>query len=133
MTGRYAGHSATRAYIRWLILRAGRERPRRPPGAAHLHVNLLQGYRGRLGPLLYHSFDRRFRKTGIEDLYGEFFSFPEHRPERAYTRFGFVPFDRRETMLFRGRINKPVHIVCVHRRLSSETGIDGPEHQGDCP
>jgi len=126
-TGRYAGHPCSIRYIRWLILRAARERPRHPRGAAHLHFNLLEGYRGRLGFQLWRTFHRRLREAGIEELYGEFFSYPNHRPEAIYARYGFVPFDRKETTLFREEIAAPVHIVvCVNRGLPAESPPGSP-------
>jgi hypothetical protein len=133
ITGRYANHPPSRRYIRWLILRSAMERPRRPRGAAHLHFNLLEGFRGRLGLLLWHTFDHRLRQAGIKDLYGEFFSFPGHRPEKPYSHIGFVPFDRRETTLFRDHINESVQIVCLHRRLPARSPSGELEVSGDSP
>ncbi len=113
--GRYAGHPRSRQYLRWLILRGGLERPRRPKGSAHLHFNLLDGFRGRLGHQMWFAFDRRLRQAGIEKVYGEFPSWQHRRPEVAYSRYGFSEFDRRETTVFRPEVSETVHLVCAIR------------------
>ena len=101
VTGHYAEHPRSRQFIRWLLTAAGRERPRRPGEAAHLHFNLKDPHRGRfLGRYLWQAFEQKLLAAGIGHCYGEFFSYPGRRPEHVYARYGFSIFDRRETTVF---------------------------------
>ena len=118
VAGSYADHPRSRQYVRWVLTAGGRERPRHPAHAAHLHFNLVESCRGRfLGKHLWEAFDRRLRAAGISQVYGEFYSYPGRRPERAYARYGFTVFDRRKTTLFQPEIPDPVHVVCALRQV----------------
>ena len=119
--GTYDDHPRSRQYVRWVLTAGCRERPRHPAGAAHLHFNLVESCRGRfLGKHLWDTFDRRLRAAGVREVYGEFYSYQGRRPERAYARYGFTVFDRRETTLFHPEIADTVHVVCARRQVPQD-------------
>jgi len=119
--GGYDDHPRSRRYVRWVLTAGCRERPRHPASAAHLHFNLIESCRGRfLGKHLWDAFDQRLRAAGIKEVYGEFYSYPGRRPERAYARYGFSVFDRRQTTLFWPEIADPVEVVCALRQVPTD-------------
>lgn len=116
--GRYARHPRSRQFIRWLLTSAYREQPKHPPDAAHLHIQIEKGYRGRgVGRQLWEEYERELRAAGIKRCYGTFYSHRRRRPELAYARYGFTVFDRRQTTMFQPEISEPVEVVCVSKEL----------------
>ncbi len=115
-TGRYARHSRSRRFVRWLFTSGFREQPRHPADAAHLHWDLQKGFRGRgICLRLWEAYEKMLRAAGVKGCYGSFFSFPRRRPENVYARYGFRVFDRKPTTLFQPDLPEPVEVVCVHR------------------
>lgn len=116
--GRYGNHPRSRRFIRWLLTAGFREQPKHPPGAAHLHIQIDRGYRGRgVARQLWEHFESRLRATGVKQCYGAFFSHPKRRPELAYARYGFTVFDCRRTTMFQPEITDPVEVVCVCKKF----------------
>jgi GNAT superfamily N-acetyltransferase len=117
--GRYANHARSRRFVRWLLTAGFWEQPKHPASAAHLHLNLQRGYRGRgAGRRLWETYEKRLRSTGIQRCYGSFFSHSKRRPESAYARFGFQEFARCPTTLFQPEIPGRVEVVCVCKELT---------------
>ena len=128
-TGRYAHHSRSEQFVRWVLFAGFRERPKHPPHAAHLHINLERPYRGRaIGPHLWATYEQMLRSAEIESCYGEFYSYRKRRPESAYTRYGFTVFGRRQTTLFQPEIAETLDVVCAHKWLTAglNSRRDGP-------
>lgn len=116
--GRYAGHSRSRRFIRWLLTSAFHEQPKHPPEAAHLHIQLEKDFRGRgVGRRLWEHYEQKLREAGIKRCYGTFYSHCRRRPELAYARYGFTVFDRCRTTMFQPEISDPVEVVCVVKEL----------------
>lgn len=116
--GRYAQHPRSRQFIRWLLTAGMWEQPKHPQNAAHLHIQIDKRYRGRgIGRLLWEQYEKELRAVGMTQCYGAFFSYPQRRPEVAYSHYGFTVFDRRRTTMFQPEILEPVEVVCVCKRL----------------
>jgi ribosomal protein S18 acetylase RimI-like enzyme len=112
--GCYARHAPSRRFVRWLFTAGLQEQPRKPPGAAHLHMDVDARYRGcGVARRLWQLYERRLRAAGVERCYGAFYSHPRRRPEFAYARYGFRVYDRRPTTLFAPDLREPVEVVCV--------------------
>ena len=119
-TGCYARHPRSRHFIRWLITNGYREQPRHPENAAHLHFNIEKSHRGHdLGRRLWRAYEEQLDDAGIGNCYGAFFSWPKHRPEAVYSRFGFSVFDRKLTTMFQPEIADPVEVVCVQKKIAA--------------
>ncbi|HVU99800.1 MAG TPA: GNAT family N-acetyltransferase [Verrucomicrobiae bacterium] len=117
LTGRYASHPRSKRFVRWLLTTGYWEQPKHPAGAAHLHFNLQNEYRGRgIARRLWEAYEERLHAAGVKECYGSFFSHPRRRPEQAYARYGFSVFDRRRTTLFHPEM-RDVEIVCMCRKL----------------
>jgi ribosomal protein S18 acetylase RimI-like enzyme len=115
LTGKYTRHPRSARFVRWLVTSGYHEQPKHPPGAAHLHLDIVGAYRGRgVGRHLWASFEKRLKSAGVKSCYGAFFSHPGRRPESVYSRYGFSDFDRTRTTLFQPEI-PDVEVVCVHK------------------
>lgn len=118
ITGHYREHRNSGRFVRWVLLFGFHERPKHPRHAAHLHFDLEEEFRGLgVGRRLWNIYEDRLRDAGVKRCYGEFFSYPERRPEVVYARYGFSVFDRHRTTLFAGEIPNPVEIVCAQKTL----------------
>ncbi|MDI3259041.1 MAG: hypothetical protein QJR02_05025 [Sinobacteraceae bacterium] len=109
-------------FVRWLVMRSLRERPRRPKGCvAHLHFNLAVEARGRgMAHALWRRFEAALRARGVAEYYGEFLSYPGREPERVYRRYGLKEYARRRCTVFGSAAPQPLWLVCIHKRLSGE-------------
>lgn len=116
--GHYGHHPRSRRFIHWLLTSGFREQPKHPRDAAHLHIQIDRHYRGcGVGCRLWELYQSELRAIGRTQCYGSFFSYRGHRPEVAYSRYGFTVFDRRQTTLFQPEIPDPVEVVCVCKQL----------------
>jgi hypothetical protein len=119
MTGKYADHPRSEQFVRWVLTKGLKERPRHPDGAAHLHFNLEQAYRGRtIAMRFWKIYEEMLRSSGVEQYYGEFYSYGRRRPEIIYSRYGLKTFDRCDTTMFQPEISEPVSVICMTKRLS---------------
>ncbi len=99
--GKYRQHNRSRQFIRWLLTHAAFERARRPSCAAHLHFNVVRGYRGTsVAYSLWRAFENKLNATGRRRYFGEIVSDRPKIIERAYGRFGFSVYDCRPTSIF---------------------------------
>ena len=93
--------SKSRAYIKKLVLRGSRERPKKPSKAAHFHINIKQGYRRKgVGKALIRTLFKELLKRGIDKVYGELFHTDRLRDESLYTSHGALVFDKKPTFIF---------------------------------
>jgi hypothetical protein len=119
LTGKYADHPRSEQFVRWVLTKGLKERPNHPDDAAHLHFNLEKAFRmGTVTMRLWKAFQQMLQATGVDHVYGEFFSCEQRSPERMYNRYGFKIYDRSETTIFQQEIPNPVSIVCVHKWLN---------------
>jgi ribosomal protein S18 acetylase RimI-like enzyme len=117
LTGRYVGHPRSARFVRWLLTVGYQEQPKHPPNAAHFHFDLENRIRGLgIAQRLWHVYEQRLRRAGVNECYGAFFSCPGRRPELVYKRYGFQVFDRKRTSLFQPEV-AGAELVCMHRKL----------------
>jgi ribosomal protein S18 acetylase RimI-like enzyme len=117
LSGRYAYHPRSGAFVRWLLRSGRQEQPKHPANAAHLHLDLDNRYRGRgVAWRLWETYEHRLRRAGVKQCYGAFFSHPQRRPEEVYARYGFRVFDRKPTTIFQPEISE-VEVVCMIKEL----------------
>ena len=101
LAGKYRQHNRSRQFIRWLLTHAVFERARRPACAAHLHFNVVRGYRGSsVGYSLWRAFENKLNATGQRRYFGEIVSDRPKVIEKVYGRFGFSVYDCRPTSIF---------------------------------
>lgn len=118
VSGAYAHHPRSSQFVEWLLTHSFRERPRRPRQAAHMHFNVLPGFRGYgLVRCLWRAFEERLRKTDHPRYYGKLFSCKNHHPEHAYQRYGLGVHDRVKTTIFAGSVSEEVFNICVAKDL----------------
>lgn len=105
--GRY--DRTSRSYVRWCFLKAHWEIPSLPPGAGHLHLNLLPDYRARgVGLRLF----RRFMASldaRVTRLHARVETPEGRRPGQVFERFGFRLVERRRISRYTGG-DEPVYV-----------------------
>lgn len=115
---KYKDHPRSIQFVRWVLLKGIKERPKHPENAGHLHINLIRAYRGRtIANHLWDNYETMMKEAGIKQIYGEFYSYARRRPEIAYSRYGFRLFDRCETTMFQPEIREPVSVICMIKDL----------------
>lgn len=94
-------------FIFRLITRGIRERPRRPRGCGHLHINIKEGYRGYgIGRSLVEALFFYFLSLGITKVYGELTFVESRQTEDLYTREGFMIYDKKTTTIWGKNLGK---------------------------
>lgn len=108
-SGRYNRQS--RAFLKWLVFRAGRETPPAPKGAGHFHFNLLPAHRNAgAGLMLFRAFVERARRAGAKRVYGQIQTGGGRRPIKVFERYGFRETGRREVTKFRKFHGRAVYL-----------------------
>lgn len=104
--------------VNWIFTKAIKEAPKTPKNAAHLHINLAEGYRNiEIGKRMLAEYENMLKEAGINHYYGEVFSSDTRREPALYKRLGFEVFDRKETTHYKPEIEEPVFLMCVHKRI----------------
>lgn len=117
VTGRYADHPRSKAFVWWVLTKALVQSPKHPDNAAHLHINLEKPFRdGSLSYRLLDQYEQMLRAEKISHYYGQVFSSDTRRSGAVYEKLGFEIFDRVETAIFWPEIEKLFH-MCIHKRI----------------
>lgn len=102
-----------RRFLRWLLTRSWRERPRRPGTPAHMHFSIEDGNRGRyIAQRLWREFERRCAEAGIRHYFGEVMTADPEQVTQVYGRYGLRVFDRRRSTMLDGVVRRPVWTLC---------------------
>jgi GNAT superfamily N-acetyltransferase len=113
----------SRAYIKDLIIKGSRERPKRPKRTAHFHFNVQKGYRNKgIGRALIRTLFRHFLEHHVHDVYGELLHAERLRNESFYTVHGFQFYDKKPATMLGGEWGK-IHWVTVTARIEDTRGI----------
>ena len=119
--------SASRAFLRWVLLNSWREIPAAPRNTPHLHLNLLPEARSVKGTrALIHAFLNFLRAHGHRSVYGQMVTYTSRRTEDMFNRYGFRVIDRVEVTKYRGRYPGRVLLSTVVKDLTAALG-SGPE------
>lgn len=90
----------SRTYIKNIVFKGMKERPKRPKKAAHAHINIKEGFRQKgVGKALFITLLKHFWKNGVEKIYGELFHVEKLRDESFYTSHGFRVYDKKPTSI----------------------------------
>jgi alpha-1,6-mannosyltransferase len=117
LRGRY--NSASRRYVRWLLLRGLRETPPHPADTPHFHVNVLPSARSIPGTkTLIDEFLSYLESCGDTGVYGQMVVFSDRRGEALFRRFGFQVLNRREITKFRDVYRGRVFLCTAFKELS---------------
>lgn len=121
LTGRY--NKATRKFIRWILLEAGKEEPHSLPDAAHMHWNMLPEARGtEIGKCFLETFVQHAQAHGMKKMYGHMTIPPGKRSTRIFERMGWEEIDRKEQTKFREYTEGKVYTITLFRHLDESTG-----------
>lgn len=121
LTFRY--NKASIKFLSWFLFKAAGETPKKVPGAAHFHINLLGEYRnGLAGRRLVFPFVNRAAKAGLKGIYGQMQVYEDRRSEKALQRYGFHFIDRKEITKFREHHDKPVWVATVYQEFGALKG-----------
>jgi hypothetical protein len=119
---RWPYNKASRAFLRWIVLRAWREVPAAPRRSPHFHLNLLAPARTVRGTrMLIQSFLEFLHAHGHPRVYGQMVTFGTRRHAKLFERYGFEVANRQEITKYRGLFPDRVFLSTIIRDLS-----DGP-------
>lgn len=105
-------------FLRWFVVRAFSETPRRPPRAGHFHINLLPRWRtGHAARRLIFSFLDRAPRRRVRGVYGQIQTFDDQRRSGLFERYGFKLLDRRKVTKFQALERKNVYVSTYFRLL----------------
>ena len=113
----------SKAYLKHLIIKGSRERPKRPRRTAHFHFNVEKGYRNRgVGRALIRTLFRHFLENNVHDVYGELLHAEKQREESFYTSHGFKFYDKKPTSIQEEEFGR-IHWVTVTARIEETKDI----------
>jgi len=113
----------SKAYIKHLIIKGSRERPKRPSRTAHFHFNVEKGYRNKgVGRALIRTLFRHFLENSVHDVYGELLHAEKLRDESFYTAHGFKFYDKKPTSIQKEGFGR-IHWVTVTARIEETKDI----------
>jgi len=113
----------SRAYIKDLVIKGSRERPKRPKRTAHFHFNVEKGYRNKgVGRALIRSLFRHFLENHVHNVYGELLHAEKLRDESFYTSHGFKFYDKKPTSVQEEEFGR-IHWVTVTARIEETRDI----------
>jgi GNAT superfamily N-acetyltransferase len=116
----------SRDYIKRLIGKGSRERPKRPKRTAHFHFNVAKGYRNKgVGKALIRVLFRHFLENQIHDVYGELLHAENLRDESFYTTHGFKFYDKKPTSIQEEKFGR-IHWVTVTARIEETSDVFDP-------
>lgn len=115
-TGQY--NQASRNFLWWSLTRGGKETPAAPSNTAHFHFNLLPDYRNAgKGLALWKTFQDKLTAKNVKKVYGQIQTFDDRRSQRAFERFGFYEYDKKEMTKFRDFQSTRVYCSTVVKDL----------------
>ena len=118
--------TASRAFLRWVLLNSWREIPAAPRNTPHFHINVLAEARSIKGTrALIHAFLNFLRARGHRSVYGQMVTYTTRRTEDLFERYGFRVIDRVEVTKYRGRYHGRVLLSTVVKDLTAALG-SGP-------
>jgi len=113
----------SQSYIKDLIIKGSRERPKRPKRTAHFHFNVKKGNRNQgVGRALIQSLFRHFLENHVHEVYGELLHSEKLRDQSFYTVHGFKLYDKKPTSLPGGKWGR-IHWVTVTARIEETRDI----------
>jgi hypothetical protein len=108
----------TLGFLRWVVLKSLAQTPKRPPRAAHFHINVLpRGRVDNLGLKLIFSFLDSLPRRGIQRVFGQIQTYDDRRPVKIFERYGFKLFDQRRVTKFERLEKKAVYVSTFLKEL----------------
>lgn len=116
-----ASPPAERAFMRWLLFRSWRERPRRPRIPAHMHFGVEPAWRGRyVARSLWRTFEAQLIASGEPGYYGEVLTGEPEKVIRVYGRYRLRPFGRARSTMLAHAIQRPAWTICFVRTFDTD-------------
>ncbi len=113
----YKTHARSWQFVRWLLCRSFRERPKRPC-TAHGHTSLEAPYRAhKIGSNLVAAFEDLARKNNIREYYREVVVPVSSNLESRVQKQGLVVFDKVETTVYFPELNEKAYLTCFHKKI----------------
>jgi len=116
--GKYAHHKRTREFIKWALTKGLFQVPKHPKNAAHLHMNIKEGYRNQgIGHKLLKEYEKMLIQEGVYHYYGDVISSNIKRTIDLFKKLGFDFYSRVKITAFESEIKEPLYIMCIHKNL----------------
>jgi len=117
LTGRY--NKQDRKFIWWSCLKAAKETPPAPKGAAHFHINLLPDYRATgVGLKMVRQLCADLETKGIPLVYGQIQTRDDRRSAKAIRYYGFEVLNKKPVSKFEDFHHDTVYVTTVIKHLN---------------
>ncbi len=115
--GFYKTHSQNKKFIKNIFKLAFSGLPDHPKNAAHCHLNLLKGYRGKgIGTALLKTFYKQARKAEFTKVFEDVTSHPG-KTLKYFKQAGFTIFDEKPGTLFGDKLKGKASSICIVKSL----------------
>jgi ribosomal protein S18 acetylase RimI-like enzyme len=119
-------NTASRKFVRWVLLQGWREVPAAPRRTAHFHINLLPEARNIPSTrALMDAYLKYLHECGEKRVYGQMVTFESRRGARMFERYGFRVINRAEISKFRELHPDPVFLCTVVKDLDANDQLYG--------
>lgn len=117
---------ATRAYIKWILTRGGKETPQAPENMAHFHFNVLPEARKvahtrGMVDLLFGELARR----GVPAIYAQMVAYEKRRGDRMFERYGFKRTSECEVTKYRPFTDQRIYLFTIVKDLRANAVLYG--------
>ena len=118
---RYFRYStASRRFVRWILMNGWREVPAAPRRVPHFHINLLPDARKMSTTrALMSAYLSYLYRCGEKRVYGQIVTFESRRGEQMFERYGFKVLNRAEITKYKAFYPQSVYLSTVIKNLET--------------
>jgi hypothetical protein len=113
-------NTASRRFVRWILMNGWREVPAAPRRVPHFHINLLPDARKMSTTrALMSAYLSYLYRCGEKRVYGQIVTFESRRGEQMFERYGFKVLNRAEITKYKAFYPQSVYLSTVIKNLET--------------
>ena len=113
-------NTASRRFVRWILMNGWREVPAAPRRVPHFHINLLPDARKMSTTrALMSAYLTYLYRCGEKRVYGQIVTFESRRGEQMFERYGFKVLNRAEITKYKAFYPQSVYLSTVIKNLET--------------
>ena len=120
LTRYFRYNSASRLFVRWILVHGWREVPAVPRRVPHFHINLLpEARKMSTTRALMSAYLSYLYRCGEKRVYGQIVTFESRRGEQMFERYGFKVLNRAEITKYKAFYPESVYLSTVIKNLET--------------
>ena len=120
LTRYYRYSTASRRFVRWILMNGWREVPAAPRRVPHFHINLLpEARKMSTTRALMSAYLSYLYRCGEKRVYGQIVTFESRRGEQMFERYGFKVLNRAEITKYKAFYPQSVYLSTVIKNLET--------------